>query len=336
MAKLHGHLHISLNALEENLSKFKLEDYIADCERKFADNIKKIALDVIEDPEHRAVFVSGPTSSGKTTSTGILADRLELHGKQPIKISMDDYYKTGAFDTDEYGRYDYESLGTLNLELFNRDMEELLAGESVVLPEFDFKTRGRNYKEENRVSMQENSILLVEGLHSLSEKITGHFPEEQWHGVFIMPYMTLTDDQKLLDSRDVRIIRRMIRDTFNRGANALSTIDYWPMLDKAESANFPAYLENADVYINSALGYEFYCLAPLAKRILEDSFLEYRQGKLKPSPLNKYHLFAQKDLAFETADRLYKIVSDMPAVGLSFIPDGSLLKEFVANHDNQT
>jgi uridine kinase len=335
MALLENHLHVTLDELEENLSMFKLADYIRECEADFDSRVEAVADQIASNHGIRAIFISGPSGSGKTTLNSKLAKSLGNRGIHAVNISLDDYYFSHEFETDEYGRFDYESISTLDTKLISSHIKELISGRTVRVPTFDFMSKSRVESRAKETQLHEDGILLVEGLHGLAGQIAGSLPSEQWLGIFIMPYATLTDDYTLLDRRDLRILRRTVRDALNRGANALSTIDYWPMLDKAEISSFPEYLANADIYINSAMPYEFYCVAPLAKRLIEDAIFDYRHKKIRNSRLNKSGNFAQIDLALETAYRLHAAVSKIPGISADLVPEDSLLNEFIRkqSHD---
>ena len=328
MAKLKDHFHITLNRLEENLSLFKLEDYIRQCEEEFDARINEIADRALGDRNIKVIFISGPSASGKTTSNDKLAVSLNSRGVSTLNMSLDDYYLTHEFPTDDHGRYNYESISTMDIDLIIKHIQDLVSGQEVQMPIFDFLAKEARLRPDGS-RLEEGGILLVEGLHALSPLITGSIDRNKGLSVYIMPYATLTDDNNLLSYRDIRIIRRLVRDNLYRGADALSTIDYWPMLDFSEDSDFPIYLENADIYMNSILPYEFYVMAPLAKRAMEDSLLDYRMKIIDNSRLNKFGGYAQVDLALDTLYRLYKAVSSIPGINPSFVPDSSLLNEFI-------
>ncbi len=334
MAVLQNHLQVTLNDLEENLSMFKLEDHIRECEADFDSRIQAIAQQLADDRGIRAVFISGPSGSGKTTLNAKLGTALWRFGIKAASVSLDDYYFSHEFDTDEFGRFDYESISTLDTELIIANIRDLIRGETVYLPSFDFITKSRIMDGGRETILNDDGVLLVEGLHGLAGQIAGLIPPDQWLGIFIMPYATLTDDYTLLDHRDIRILRRLVRDALNRGANALATIDYWPMLDRAEITSFPEYLANADIYINSAMPYEFYCISPLAKKMIEDALFDYRHANVRNSRLNKFGGFAQIELALEVAYRLHAAVSKIPGISPDMVPEDSLLNEFIRKHSH--
>ena len=329
MAIIEHHMLVTLEELEANLSLFKLEDYISECENAFDEQVIQIAEHIRTNPAVRAIFISGPTASGKTTFTHKLSEILHLMKIPTCEVSLDDYYFFQDFRNDEYGRPDYESLDILDTKLMIEQVKDLFAGETVDVPCFDFTIRNRVPERARRINLPHNGILLVEGLHGLSKDVSGEIPKKQWLGVFIMPYATLTDDSRLLDKRDIRILRRITRDVLHRGASALATIDYWPMLDFAEETYFPEYLKRADVYVNSIMPYEFYCVAPMAHDMIKKALLEYENGINKDSNFTKHFGFAQIDLAFKEATRLLYATSKIPRINLKLVPESSILNEFI-------
>lgn len=329
MATIDNHIQITLEELEENFSVFKLDDYIRDCEDDFDRRVEQIADHVRMNTAIRAIFISGPTASGKTTFTQKLSAILYQSNIPTCEISLDDFYFSQEFKTDAYGRPDYESLEVLDTELMTRQIRNLFSGEAAEIPCFDFSVKARIPERARKIVLERNGILLVEGLHGLSKAVSRAIPKEQWYGVFIMPFATLTDDYRLLDKRDIRILRRITRDELHRGATALATIDYWPMLDVAEESNFAEYLANADVYVNSVLSYEFYCVAPMAHDMIERSLRRYHDGSDVDSNFTRYNGFAQIDLALHEANRLLDATKKIPRIDLNMVPTRSLLNEFI-------
>ena len=329
MAILEKHIQITLEELESNFSMFKLDDYIKECEDTLDDYVRDIVQHLSDNPSVRAIFVSGPTASGKTTFTHKIREFLNEESVPTCVVSLDNYYYMREFVKDAYGRPDYESLAVLDTDLMTMQIKQLLAGETVEIPYFDFTVRARVPENAYIMTLPDNGILLVEGLHGLSESVSGAIPKEKWLGVFIMPYATLTDDYRLLDRRDIRMLRRICRDMMHRGASALATIDYWPMLDKAEASYFDEYLKNADLYVNSILPYEFYCVAPLAHDIIEQSLIDYYNGSNIDSNFTTELGFAQIDLAIQEANRLVNATKKIPRIDLDLVPISSILNEFI-------
>lgn len=329
MAILKNHIQITLEELESNFSMFKLDDYIKECEDSLDGYVRDIVEKTKANPFIRAIFVSGPTASGKTTFTHKIREFLSESNIPTCVVSLDNYYYMREFLKDAYGRPDYESLTVLDTDLMTRQIKQLLMGETVEIPYFDFTTRARVPEKAFIMTLPENGILLVEGLHGLSESVSGAIPKERWLGVFIMPHATLTDDYRLLDRRDIRMLRRICRDMMHRGASALATIDYWPMLDRSEASYFVEYLKTADLYVNSILPYEFYCVAPLAHDIIEQALIDYYNGSIIDSNFTTESGFAQIELAIQEANRLLNATKKIPRIDLALVPTSSILNEFI-------
>ena len=321
---------ISIGELESQLGVSKWPRYIASCEAAFQNRIGQIADRILADSRIRAVFVSGPTASGKTTFSGHLARLLSDNGRPTRVLSLDDYYHTLIDRFDEKGRPDFESINTLDTALMAADFSSLLAGGSVQLPSFDFVTRARFCEPAKRITLQENDIFLAEGLHGLSDQVAGQLRREQYLGVFIMPWCTLLDGRQLLGSRDLRILRRISRDVLHRGSTALSTLDYWPMIDRTEQVFFPQYLARADEYVNSCLAYEFSVIAPLAARQIEESLEKYETGQLPGSIYRRGHQgYADLPAAVAEARGLLNACERIPSADRSVVPATSILNEFI-------
>lgn len=330
MAELTKMIVISLDELEGELGVDKFPRFVDDCERAFLNQIESIAARILNGRDIRAVFVSGPTASGKTTFTHRLSHILNEAGRPARLISLDDYYRTGSVTYDEQGRPDYESISTLDTKIMVKDFAALMACETVQLPTFDFVGRRRLFLPDRRISLDRDAVVLIEGLHGLSELIAGHLPASQIFGVFIMPWCTLLDGRQLLGSRGLRMMRRISRDVLHRGSTALSTLDYWPMIDHTEQQFFPSYLSRADVYVNSCLPYEFCIIPPLASAQIAHSLKLYESGRLTGSIYRRGRQgFADLDAAIAEARDLLSACARIPDADRSFVPRSSILREFI-------
>ncbi len=331
MAKLDHMVRTSVEDLELSLGTKRLDHYVHECEEAFLARVDAIASRIAGDPRIQAVFISGPTASGKTTFNDRLAGALQLHGRATVKISLDDYYLYGqeGVPTDAQGRPDYESTATLDLELMSRQIAELLAGGEAVVPLFDFTRRVRVEEGGRTVRIPPSGVLLVEGLHGMSRTVTGGVPRESRLGIFIMPYGSLVGDRQLLDLRDMRMLRRICRDVRHRSASAIETLDYWPMIDASETTVFSQYLEDADEYVNSAMPYEFCVVDPLAAGHLRTSLDDLEAGRLKGSWFLGRSTFADLPRARAEARRLVEAIAHVPRADPRFVPDSSILIEFI-------
>lgn len=335
MAELTRMLMVSIEELEKNLGVNKWLSFISACEKGFEERLQQIATRILANPSIKAIFVSGPTASGKTTFSHRLAQLLQEKGNPTRIVSLDDYYLTTNVEYDANGRPDFESIHTLDTGQMVEDFQKLLAGKPVQLPTFDFRARMRIQEPDKKIVLHESDKIIVEGLHGLSPEIAGHFSHQQYFGVFIMPWCTLLDGRQLLGSSDLRKLRRIARDVQHRGSTALSTLDYWPMIDHTEENFFPGYLDSADEYINSSLAYEFTIIAPLAASYLQESLRQYARGKL-PGSVYRINRDGYADLpsALAEAKCLLAACNRIPISDLSLVPPRSILNEFITQPKN--
>ena len=274
----------------------------------------RIAADIAERHKQggaRIVLISGPSSSGKTTSTKRLAIQLMTHLIKPRMISLDDYFVDRVnTPRDESGDYDYESLYALDLDRFNQDLNALLAGETVQLPTYNFELGHREFHEENRISLGANDVLLIEGIHGLNPELTPHIPKEQKYKVYISALTTLAiDDHNWIPTRDNRLLRRIIRDHKYRGTSAVETIARWQSVAAGEEKWIFPYQENADATFNSSLIFELGVMKEYAEPLLKNV----------PHDVPEY----------AEANRLYTFLNYFLPINESQIPSTSLLREFL-------
>jgi len=234
---------------------------------------KKIAqiADIIASREQvRVVLVAGPSSSGKTTFSKRLCIQLMTCGLKPKLISLDNYFVDREHTPkDENGEYDYESIYSLNLELYQKHLTQLLNGEEIELPEYNFHT-GKSMNSGEKLKLEDNTILVMEGIHGLNPLMTDKIPEENKFKIYISALTSIKlDDHNYIPSTDNRLIRRIIRDKNFRGASAKDTIARWPSVRRGETKWIFPYQENADVMFNSAMVYELAVLRDYALPILE-------------------------------------------------------------------
>lgn len=330
MAELSNLVVLTIEDLEKNLGRAKFRDFVAQSEDHFTRQVEAIADYIFDHREVRAIFVSGPTSSGKTTSSMLMTRRLTEAGLRTFHLEMDDYYRPEKLRYDEEGRPDFESIDTLDLDLLGRDLEALFENREVAIPTFDFKNRQRLYLPDKRIQLAKGDVLLVEGLHGLSDLIMDKLPKDKRVSYFILPHARVLSDSRMLSGSDIRVLRRISRDVRHRGATAIDTIDYWPMIDRAESDFIPPYLAAADFYVNSILSYEFMVIGPMARIEIEKSLDLFYRGELPPSTYTS-NPSGHSDLrrAIHEANRLSWVCEQLPAVDPSFVPHDSILQEFL-------
>ena len=258
----------------------------------------------------RVVLIAGPSSSGKTTSSKRLAIQLITNCIVPKVIELDNYFVNREHTPrDENGDYDYESLYALDLEQFNKDITDLLAGKEVAIPTYNFKTGEREYLG-NKLKLEEGDILLMEGIHGLNPELTRLIPDEQKFRVFVSALTTLSiDDHNWIGTYDNRLLRRIIRDHKYRGCAALETIKRWPSVRRGEDKWIMPFHENADAMFNSSLLFELAVMKNYALPILQQV----------PSNTPEY----------AEASRLIKFLNYFEPLDEKDIPSTSLLREFL-------
>ncbi|WP_018109409.1 nucleoside kinase [Bacteroides propionicifaciens] len=258
----------------------------------------------------RAVLISGPSSSGKTTFSKRLSIQLMTNGLKPVAISLDNYFvERDETPKDENGDFDYESLYALDLELFDQHLQALIRGEKVELPSFNFQTGKKEYKGDT-LQLKENMILILEGIHALNPSLTEHIKREDKYMVYVSALTTISlDDHNWIPTTDNRLLRRIVRDYNYRGYSAEETISRWKSVRAGEDKWIFPYQENADAMFNSALIFELAVIRRYAEPILM--------------------CVPQSDPAYSEAYRLLKFLNFFYPIQDKQIPPTSLLREFL-------
>lgn len=275
-------------------------------EKKIAQIAEKIAAD----PQKKIVLIAGPSSSGKTTFSHRLSTQLSVYGLKPHPIAADDYFvEREQTPLDEDGKPDFEHIKAIDVKQLNEDMTALLAGETVELPKFNFKTGKREYKGNYRTLGKED-ILILEGIHCLNDELTCALPRENKYKIYISALTQLNiDEHNRIPTTDGRLLRRIVRDARTRGADARRTIEMWPSVRRGEENNIFPYQEEADVMFNSALIYELAVLKQYAEPLL---------FAVRPT-----------DQEYTEAKRLLKFLDYFLAIPSESIPNQSLIREFI-------
>ena len=272
--------------------------------------IGEIAEQIYGKKDTKFVLVAGPSSSGKTTFAHRLAIQLRSFGLKPHIISMDDYFvnrENTPIDID--GNYNYEVLEAVDIELFNDDMLDLLDGETIELPQFDFKVGKRVYKGKY-LKLDKDDILIIEGIHGLNPEATSELPEENKFKIYISCMTSLNiDEHNRIPSTDARLLRRMVRDARTRGNSAQHTFELWPKVRNGEVENIFKFQDDADAVFNSMLIYELAVIKQFAEPLLFN--------------------VKQNEPEYYEAKRLLKFLEYFVGVDTASVPTNSLLREFV-------
>ena len=273
---------------------------------------KKVAqiADAIAEKRPKMIFVSGPSSSGKTTFSKRLQIQLMVNGIKPEVLSMDDYF-VNRVDTpvDENGEWDFENVKAVDLPFFRQQMQELLEGKEVELPTYDFSI-GERVFEGRKLKLQKDSILLIEGLHALNPCILPDVDRSLTFKIYVSALTTINiDNHNWIPTTDIRLLRRVVRDYKYRNFSARETIARCPSVVRGEMKWVYPYQEEADVMFNSALIFEFAVLKRHAEPILQEV----------PKYCEEY----------SEAHRLLKFLQYFVPIPEKEIPPTSLLREFV-------
>lgn len=273
----------TIGALNDVIAEGRMQEVILTQEALFEENIGNLAQSIVQSGDKKFIMIAGPSSSGKTTFSHRLAIQLSAKGLKPHPFPLDDYYvNRDLCPKDENGEYDLECLEALDVELFNHDMNELLAGRRVNLPTFNFKTGKREYKD-RYMQLGKEDVLVIEGIHGLNDKLSYSLPTESKFRIYISALTQLNiDEHNCLPTTDGRMIRRIVRDARTRGTCAKDTIAMWDSVRRGEERYIFPFQEGADVMFNSALIYELAVLKMYAEPLLfaiDKECTEYLEAK---------------------------------------------------------
>ena len=296
--------------LNEIIDSGHISDFVKITEALHEKKIAKIADDIKNRLlKPRLILISGPSSSGKTTFSKRLAIQLKVNGENPVNINLDNYFVEREFTPrDENGDYDFECFDAIDYKLFNQHLLDLLNGKEIILPKYSFTTGTR--VSGNKLKINDNQIIIIEGIHGLNRRLTEQFPEVLKHKIYVSALTMLNlDYHNRIPTTDTRIIRRIVRDNFFRGYNALDTIKSWQRVRSGEDKFIFPYQERADVMFNSVLVYELAVLKQFAMPLLK---------KITP----KYPEYIE-------ARRLIKFLSYFREISTDELPPTSILREFI-------
>ena len=309
----------TIEGLNEIIEKGQYADLVHSVEERYHKEVYRGAEKMLERiPGVRMVIIAGPSSSGKTTTTIKVSERLQEAGIKLKAINVDHYFfDLEMHPKDEFGDYDYETPQALDLELINQHLSALLAGETVKTPNYDFKT-GKRQLDVHEVRIEDNEIILIDSLHGLYEGMTHSIPSEKKFRLYIETLgQVRTTDGIFMRWADNRLMRRMIRDSWHRNLQPLQTLTHWHYVRRSELRNIIPFISSVDYLVNSAMPHEL----PILKNKLFHFF---------PEAMELYQDDPKRQDAYVRAKRIHDMLvhlTEMPTD--KDIPEKSLLREFI-------
>lgn len=289
----------------------KYSDTIRLFETHYEDQLSQIAEEIYNNKDKiKIVLIAGPSSSGKTTTSKKLALYLRVKGLKSHKLSLDNYFiDRKDAPKDENNNYDFSDISALDTTLFKNNLTKLLNGEKVLLPYYDF-VAGKKIYRDDYLQLEPNEVLIIEGIHTLNEKLTEFIPRKNKFKIFMSPLSHLKlDNHNRVHTTDVRKLRRLVRDNLFRGTNAETTLAGWHNVDKEASLNIYPFQDDADAMINSSLGYELSVLRIYAEPLL-------------------YGIESTSD-EYPEAIRLLNLLRNFLPITSEVVPKDSILREFI-------
>ena len=296
--------------INERIEKDGDIDFITLCEQKHNRQLCELGQMIEDERENiRLICIAGPSSSGKTTFANRLRIELLSRGIKPVRISMDDYYlDRGQTPLDEDGKPDFESADALDIELFNQNLSDLIAGFEVDLPKYDFM-QGKRVKGRT-LSVPIDQPIIIEGIHALNERLTSSIPSHQKFKIFIAPQSQVNiDNHNPMSLTDLRLLRRIVRDHQFRNSSALDTLNMWPSVRKGEFKWIYDTQEGANYVFNSFSAYELSVMKKYAMPLLEEIDTE-----------SEY---------FPVAERLIRMLKFFDDLSDKWVPCNSIIREFI-------
>ncbi len=299
-----------VGSLNDKVENKEFRDLVMVSEALHEKKIAQIADMINERKETKVVLIAGPSSSGKTTFANRLSVQLRVNGYVPIPISLDDYFvDRDHTPKDENGEYDFESVYSLDLDLFNKHLCSLLKGEEVEIPRYNFRKGEREWID-HKLILPSNGVLLIEGIHGLNPILTSSISDKQKFKIYISALTQLNlDNHNRIATTDIRRVRRIVRDYLSRGYGGEDTLKMWPSIRRGEEKNIFVFQEEADVMFNSTLVYE---LCVLKKYALEE--------------LDK---ISEDSPVYLEASRLKSFLGFFKEIDKDYVPTNSILREFI-------
>lgn len=300
----------NVSSLNNKVTKGNVDDIVLLSENIQNNSLFKIAETIYNNKKLKLILLAGPSSSGKTTTSKKLELFLKGFGLNPIAISIDNYF----VDRDKTprlldGSYDFESLNSINVELFNKNLKDLLDGKEVTLPVYNFIT-GKSELSDESIKLGEKEILIVEGLHALNEELTYSIDRKNKYKIYLCPLTVLSlDNHNRIRTTDNRLLRRIVRDNRTRGYSASDTLSTWSKVREGEEKYVFPFQDEADVIFNTSLIYELGVLKTYAEPLL--------------------YSVEESDPMYKEAVRLLNLLKNILPISNDYIPVDSIVREFI-------
>jgi uridine kinase len=305
--------------LNERIAKGEFAEIVRETDEAYEKDVDDAAAKILQQRDAlRVVIIAGPSSSGKTTTTVKLGERLKRAGLNLVALNVDNYfYDLDVHPKDEYGDYDFETPQALDLALINEHLERLIAGEEVLIPHYDFKT-GTRQLDATPMQVAQDEIILIDSLHGLYEEMTAAIPVEKKFKLYIETLLQMKGpDNAYIRFTDLRLMRRMLRDARERAYDPRQTLEHWHYVRSSELRHIIPYVNTADYVVNSATPYEL----PVMRARLFSDFSDWVQT---------YRGDPNRVDAFIRAERVHRVLQAIiPVEDESAIPPTSHIREFI-------
>ena len=295
--------------MNKRIETCDVQKFVNVCEKRHLEQLEELSTMIKNHENIRLIAIAGPSSSGKTTFSRRLEETLKEKGLKPLMISIDNYYlPVNQAPLDEFGQPDLEHIESLDIKLFNQNLQDLISGKKVSLPFYDFLVKQRVMSE--AFSIDEKTPIIIEGIHALNNELTKNIDNDKKFKIYISPFTQINiDNNNPINLTDLRLLRRIVRDLQFRNTTPEETLDMWPSVRRGEYRWIYPHIENADYIFNSELTYEFAVLKVFAENALK----HIEKGS---------HHFIQ-------ANRLLKFLKYFNSIDAEYVPHDSLLREFI-------
>jgi len=308
----------TIEKINKQIRDGSIKKLIDDAEARYHEEISRAAAKIVERlGKIKMLIVAGPSSSGKTTTTTKIGEVLKQHNVNFVLLNLDNYFKNiEEHPKDEYGDYDFETPQALDLPLINRHLFDLLHGKTVKMPYYDFKI-GKRYLDRTEFKLQPNQILLIDSLHGLYDEMTKSIPHDFKFKFYIEAICVLRDKMgEFVEWTDLRMLRRMVRDSWHRAYDPTMTVGHWHYVRKSEKRHIVPFISKVDYVFNGALPYEL----PIHKKFMFKEF---------PKIIQAYENDPKKIDAYIRAKRVHQVLSEFEELDDALVPKNSLLREFI-------